>query len=317
MRNIIEGRNIREEGELKPLSEHWHMESEEQQKLIYAVEKMYSKFKKKAENTLVKQMTLKDGLVEIKSGMLNHQCTNKIELIESIAKEGILASEWFGIRESEMEGAFCAFLSRMNTEEQDKYPIMFSQHRNSGRLNGYNRSILLFFDETNPAVEDLIHMDYFEYEKKKAKNPEALKDEYTTEEIAIFDNLIEPNSPAGKDFHLNNTPPYCNWSAIPGGIPSSLVNGICTGRREYDKEYIDRLSKLFPNATIFNDSREVLHMPQLENGSINIDERHGKLTVRDIANLTGVVPKDDADRARNIINNELNRNTEIEPESRS
>lgn len=313
---IIEGGNLCEEGELKLLSEHWNMESEEQQKLICVIEKMYMKFKEDAKKTPIKPMNLKDGLVEIKGGMLNHQCTNNIELLESIAKEGILASEWFGIMESEMEGTFCAFLSRMNTEEQDKYPLMFSQHRNSGRLNGYNSSILLFFDESNPTIKDLIHMDYFEYEKKKTKSPETLKDEYTSEEIAIFDNLIEPYSPAGKDFHLNDNPPFCNWSAIPGGIPSSLVNGICTGRKEYDQEYINTLSKLFPNATIFNDSREILHMPQLENESINIDEDGGKtkngITVRDIATLTGVVEKDDVDKTRKIINNELNRNTEIE-----
>ncbi|MBP3708014.1 MAG: hypothetical protein J6J36_05355 [Clostridia bacterium] len=315
----IEGGNIEEEGELKSLSEHWKEESEEQQKLIYAIEEMYSKFKKEANKVPVKPMSLKDGLVEIKGGMLNHKCTNNIELLECIAKEGILASEWFGIRESEMEGAFCAFLSRMNTEEQDKYPIMFSEHRNRGRLRGDNGSVLLFFDETNPAVEHLIHMDYFEYEKKKAESPETLKDEYTTEEIAIFDHLIEPDSPNGKDFHINNKPPYCNWSAIPGGIPSSLVNGICTGRREYDEEYINKLSKLFPNATIFNNSREVIHMPQIDNRGIKIDEEHSKMTTRDIANLTGVVAKDEVDKANEIINQELNRNgnREVEQEDRS
>lgn len=57
-------------------------------------------------------------------------------------------------------------------------------------------------------------------------------------------------------------------------------------------------------------------MPQLENESINIDEDGGKtkngITVRDIATLTGVVEKDDVDKTRKIINNELNRNTEIE-----
>lgn len=314
---IIEGGNIEGEGEYKSLSEHWQMENNEQRKLIRAIEEMYEKFKNESSKIPVKPMKLKDGLVEIKAGMLNHQCSNKIELLESIAKKGILASEWFGMQESELEGAFCAFLSKMNTEEQDKYPFMFSQHRNNGRLNGYGSSILLFFDETNPAVKNLVHMDYFEYEKKKAENPEALKNEYTSEEIEIFDNLIEPYSPAGKEFHIDNKPPYCNWLAIPGGIPSSLINGICTGRKEYDEEYISKLSELFPNATIFNDSREVLHMPHIENNSIETNNENTKFSIHDIAKMTGIIDKDDAEKAKRVINKELNRETEIEQEIRS
>lgn len=56
--------------------------------------------------------------------------------------------------------------------------------------------------------------------------------------------------------------PRCDWSAIPGGIPSSLVNGICTKSENYDSEYIESVANLFPNATIFNGSLEILHLPK-------------------------------------------------------
>ena len=50
---------------------------------------------------------------------------------------------------------------------------------------------------------------------------------YTPNELEILEELVEPLSPVGKemikayDFKTNY------WSAIPGGIPFKLVNGIC------------------------------------------------------------------------------------------
>ena len=43
-----------------------------------------------------------------------------------------------------------------------------------------------------------------------------------------------------------------------------LVNGICTKGNNYDKEYIEELTKLFQNATIFNGELEIIHTPQKE-----------------------------------------------------
>ena len=51
------------------------------------------------------------------------------------------------------------------------------------------------------------------------------------------------------------------WSAIPGGIPPFLINGICIKRNKYSDEELDELSKLYPNAVIFNSRKEVVRYP--------------------------------------------------------
>ena len=113
-------------------------------------------------------------------------------------------------------------------------------------------------------MEQLLHLDYFEYEKIKQQEPEKLTEIYSEEEIKLFDSIIEPFSPCSKNYHIKDMLPYCDWSAIPGGIPSQLVNGICIKNKQYDKEYIDEVSKLFSNATIFNGELEIVHTPKIE-----------------------------------------------------
>lgn len=77
-----------------------------------------------------------------------------------------------------------------------------------------------------------------------------------------MDSIIEPFSPAGRDFHTKGSLPYCDWSAIPGGIPSALINGICIKNQSYENEYIEKIKSLFPNATIFNGDLEIIYAPE-------------------------------------------------------
>ena len=259
----IKGANLGEkEVEYKLLSE-FPFFSDERQEIVKRLEQLYLKFQTESKETNVKPFPQKDGKVEIMPGMVNHRCSNSLDSLRALSQYGILASEWFGQMESEREGVFCSFVDRIHSEEEsDGRKQYIAKKLNLQRLKSISNDVILFLDTTNPIMEQLLHLDYFEYEKVKQQNPEKLTEIYSKDEIELFDSIIEPLSPAGKDFHTKDSLPYCDWFAIPGGIPAILVNGICTKNKSYDKEYIDEVSKLFPNATIFNGELEILQIPQ-------------------------------------------------------
>ena len=193
--------------------------------------------------------------VLIVPGMLNHRCSSEFENLESLSTHGVLASEWFGILESEFEGRFCVFISRM---KDDNYPYKGDlAEDNRSRLN-IGRDVLLFFDEQNPVMKKLLHLDYFEYEGIKNSDPSKIPEIYTSEEIELFDGLIEPLSPAGTMMRSDYDSKFNYWSAIVGGVPSSLVNGVCIKTNNFSDEENKKLSDLFPNATIFNNNLEIV-----------------------------------------------------------
>lgn len=272
---IIEGANLgRKEVEYKKLSERSFF-SDKRQELVRRLEQLYLSFLEESKTTDISPFPQKDGKVEILPGMLNHKCTNSLDPLRAIAQYGILASEWFGQIESEREGVFCSFVDRIHSEENPKNR---AKVLNLQTLKSRSDSLILFLDNTNPVMEKLIHLDFFEYEKVKQQTPDRITELYTSEEIELFEQIIEPFSPGGRNFHTKDLLPYCDWSAIPGGIPATLVNGICTKTKTYDKEYIDELIKLFPNATIFNGELEIIHAPKKEKptqelGQETVDEQ--------------------------------------------
>ena len=131
---------------------------------------------------------------------------------------------------------------------------------NYSRLN-IGRGVLLFFDDTNPIMQYLLHLDYFEFEHIKETSPESIHQIYTKEEIDLLENLIEPLSPSGRNMRSKHTSKTNYWSAIPGGIPPFLINGICIKKNKYSDEELDELSKLYPNAVIFNNEKKVVRYP--------------------------------------------------------
>lgn len=137
--------------------------------------------------------------------------------------------------------------------------------------NGAGGNVTLFLDETNSIIQKLLHLDYFEYERIKQQNPEKLQTIYTAEEIEMFDKIIEPFSTNGRNFHVENLLPRCDWHAIPGGIPSTLVNGICIRTNSLTKLSdiknidIDEIVKMFPKATIFDGKLNVIYTPLKDN----------------------------------------------------
>ena len=274
----IQGANLGEkEVEYKLLSEYQFF-SDERQEVVKKLEQLYLKYQEESKRTDIKPFPQKDGKVEISQGMVNHRCSNSLESLRTLSQYGILASEWFGQIESEREGVFCSFVDRMHAEDNsDKRKQDRARILNLQRLKSMSNDLVLFFDSTNPVMEQLLHLDYFEYEKVKQKTPEKLTEIYTSDEIELFEQIIEPFSPGGRNYHTKDMLPYCDWSAIPGGIPSILVNGICTKTISYDKEYIEEVSKLFPNATIFNGELEIIYESKREKSTQEL----GKETLKE------------------------------------
>lgn len=260
----IKGANLgAKEVEFNNLTNFQWTEDERLQKTIKYLENMYYSVLQKKDIYPVQPIPTDDtNKVIIKPGMINHRCSNDFETIRFISEYGVLASEWFGILESEREACFCTFVSRTKNEG---YPYKGDLAEDDySRLNIGKNNIILFFDESNPIMQYLLHLDYFEYEKIKKENEVELQTLYTEEELDLFDRLIEPLSPAGKDMRKNYEFKTNYWSAIPGGIPSYLINGVCIKNNELSKEEITELSKLFPDATIFKGNLDIVHSPNYE-----------------------------------------------------
>lgn len=253
---IINGANLgKQEVEYQSLTSFDDLPLESKEEISF-VEQLYKNISSRSEDFSINEFPItNDGKVDIKPGMVNHGCSGNLEALANISKYGVLASEWFGILESECEGRFCVFVSRTKNED---YPFTGTlAEDNYTRLN-IGKNVLLFFDEQNPIFQYLLHLDYFEYESIKEKNKEQIEQIYTKEEINMFDNLIEPLSPGGKGMRKNYDFKTNYWSAIPGGIPSFLVNGICIKNNEYTDEQLDRISMLFPQATIFKGDLDIV-----------------------------------------------------------
>ena len=260
---IIEGANIGDVSvEYKKLSNYDWTDDTKLMKIIKKLELLYLNMEEQLKDQPIDSMEIDDnGNVVIPLNALNHRCSNSIESLKNISKYGLLASEWFGELESEREGCFCTFLSRMKGENYPYSGDLAEDDRS--RLN-LGENVILFFDENNLLMKYLLHLDYFEFEHQKQVNPDY-SSLYSTNELEILEELIEPISPAGKNMRKNYDFKTNYWSAIPGGIPSKLINGICVKNNNYSSEELDEISNLFPSAVVFDSNKKVLRYPLISN----------------------------------------------------
>lgn len=259
---IIRGANIGEVSvELKKISDYDWTDDPKITEIIKKLDILYLNAWNQASEQVVNHMMIDDNNnVIIGEHAVNHRCSSSLDNLRTIANYGLLASEWFGELESEREGCFCVFVSRMKGEN---YPSVGSLAEDDySRLNIGN-DVILFFDDTNPLMEYLLHLDYFEFEYQKQNNPNY-RSLYTPSELEILEELIEPLSPAGKYMRKPFNTKTNYWSAIPGGIPSFLVNGICVKNNNYSENELDEISTLFPNAVIFDASKKVLRNKDID-----------------------------------------------------
>ena len=257
---IISGANLENtEVEYKRLSEVKWTDSEEINKQILYLEKLYLSLYEKARETEINPIEIdNDNRVVVKPYMAFHRSNSDLNTLRMISEKGILATEWFGLLESEREGCFCTFISRIKRVD---YPYLGDlAEDNYSRLNVGN-NVLLFLDQENPIMKYLVHLDYFDYIHLKNTNPDCINEKYTIEEIDLLDKLIAPISPSGKGMRVNHDFKTNYWSAIPGGIPPFLVNGICIKNVKYTDEELENISMMFPKAIIFNSKKEIARHP--------------------------------------------------------
>lgn len=253
---IINGANLgRKEVEYKDIFDYYWTDNRKIMEIIKRLGELYLSINNKSKLEVVNPMDVdNNGNAIIPLHALYHRCSNSWEGLSGISKYGLLASEWFGQIESEQEGCFCAFVSRMKGSD---YPYHGDLAEDDNSILNIGNNVILFFDEENSLMKYLLHLDYFEFEHKKQidRNYASL---YTLEELEILEKLIEPISPSGRNMRR----PYINktnyWSAIPGGIPSLLVNGIRVKNNNYSDDELNEISAMFPNAIIFDSSKKVL-----------------------------------------------------------
>lgn len=256
---IINGANIGEKNvEYRNLSDYDWTNNAKLNEIIKKLELLYLSIEEQSKAQVTNLMTIDDNdNVVIPQHALNHRCSNSIESLREISNHGLLASEWFGELESEREGCFCTFVSRMKGRD---YPYQGDlAEDDKSRLN-VGKNVILFFDEENPFMKYLLHLDYFEFAYQKQNNPNY-SSLYTFDELNILEELIEPLSPAGKSMRKSYDFKTNYWSAIPGGIPSNLVNGICVKNNNYSETELDEIGALFPSAVIFDSNKKLLRYP--------------------------------------------------------
>lgn len=215
----------------------------------------------------VSSMEIKDGKVLITDGKIYHQLGGSIDIskLKSISEIGIVATEWFGILESEQEGFFCTFL---NEVKQGQNLRGTRRHLPPEDYPSYSRKELaectFYFDEKNPVMQELLSLDYFEYQKIKKNAPENLKKLYPQWIIDFYQEINDEQCRFSSTFHDNEAKVQYTWHAIPGGIPPQFINGMCINSLSELNNHIEEIKLLFPNATIFNENRDVIYAPKID-----------------------------------------------------
>lgn len=264
---IIKGANLGEiSAEIKKISDYNWTNNPKLMTIIKKLEILYLHIENEVRTQKINPMIIdENGKVVIKEYAVNHRCSNSIESLRTISNYGILASEWFGKLESEREGCFCTFVSRMKGKNYPYHGDLSEDDRS--RLN-IGKNVILFFDDNNPLMKYLLHLDYFEFEYQKQINSNY-RSLYTSDELELLEELIEPLSPSGKDMRKSYDFKTNYWSAIPGGIPSKLINGVCIKNNDYSEEQLDEISSLFSNAVIFDSSKKILRYPSISSQHTN------------------------------------------------
>lgn len=182
--------------------------------------------------------------------------TTDMEAYQSRKDLGLLASEWFGVLEKFTECEFC--VSTTKTKGLEPKPQTKTE-----------KHFTFIIDAESSSLKKLLHLDYFQYVRKKEKGDLS---SYTTEEIEFLDQLSEWNftkesddtiltninkSRNSKQVALDHT----DWSAIPAGIPSKYIIGIIANGIELgteDEKIATRLGKMF-NVPVLTSDLEVIY----------------------------------------------------------
>ena len=232
-----------------------YAENDEEKASLLWFEKYFDSILLESQTTTVTPMQVVDGQVVIEDGMIFHRCTQTLETLKNISK-CLLATEWFGVLEQEGE---CRLCTSLNTVRIPQIRKGFAE-----TYVGRNSNCVLYFDTSNPLMQKLLKTDYYRYAELKRTAPEEIKKQYSPEMIKFIEHWILPNSKGGMKYHSDEYKNMVNydWWAIPGGIPAELVNGVGISSNNSDIiSQIEEIAKMFPNAVIFDENRQVLYSP--------------------------------------------------------
>ncbi len=235
-----------------------YAETDEQKESLLWFENYFNSLLEESKKTSVKPMKVSNGHVVIEDGMIFHRCEPTLETLNNISK-CLLATEWFGLPESEGECRFCASLNTARTTQIRKGFTQF--------YTGTKQNCVLYFDTSNPLMQKLLQTDYYRYAELKRTAPKKIEEQYSPEMIKFMENWVLPNSKAGIKYHSEEYKDlvFYDWWAIPGGIPAQLVNGVGISSNNPElTSQIKEISKMFPNAVIFDKNKQVLYMPSKE-----------------------------------------------------
>ena len=239
------------------LVKHFAFEGKKKEALI-SLERLYSHFYTSLENDQdISRIKEENDKVVFDENSYFHITPMSLKNLISISEIGLVASEWFGQLEKEKEACFCTFLNRFNSLEENEMTNNRDAYYKYLMYITSDTHVWLFFDKRNYYMNELLKLDFFEYQRIRKTKKDKLTSSYPKEIIDIYENLILPLSPSSSDFHDNFSRTYF-WSAIPGGIPPMLINGICIGDDSKLYQELDTIEYLFPNATIFDGKRNIL-----------------------------------------------------------
>ena len=159
----IEGRNLpATRGQFRLLSEHFQEETETISLLKY-LESMYLNAYNQLENdNSVKPLNVIDGKVVLDDSLYFHKTRADYKKLKSMSVSGVIASEWFGILEAELEGRFCTFLDKVLSEEESNIVVSHKYH-NEKFCYAVPGRMVLYFDTSHPLMKMLLGYDFFEY----------------------------------------------------------------------------------------------------------------------------------------------------------
>lgn len=264
---IINGRNlgVGENVEFDLLTEHFKGVNEIE--ILKKIEELYSKvytLSFNEENAM--SLPIVDDKVDIPEGTYFHVTKPLLSQMKNIGLAGLVASEWFGIIESEREGIFCTFLNTVRSKKNDHPNAKILIMKNECAYLGKWGECSIFFNKDNPLVQMLIRLDFFEYAHIKKTNPEIISQMFSKDEVDILEFIYKNSN--GKSFHdiPNHLLGRDLWHAIPGGIPPMLVSGVCINmtnpKLKELQENIQMINECFPNAVIFDENQNVLAYPK-------------------------------------------------------
>lgn len=199
-------------------------------------QKLLSISKMKMDSIQYQLFLNKEGEVYFPKGTLIHGINCSLESLNSICNNGLLASEFLGVRKSS-NTYYCTDFYKINS---DTLISVFDKNFICDNVNPFNdcNNNLAFVINPTSKIGGLLYYDLLD--SKFNSNP-------------MVKNII-PNSEREILINSDN-----NISAILVGVPANAISGIVLGDKILlDDKIVEEIKKLFPNAYIISRRGDII-----------------------------------------------------------